>query len=82
VSALLRAAGSTIVLVTVYYLLPLDHSARWAAITMLVIGLVALIALTTFQVRSIIAAPFPAFPHLRSLAPPARGIPWLTRRIR
>jgi hypothetical protein len=50
--ALLRAAGSTIVLVAVYYLLPLDHSARWAPITMLVIGLVLLMALITFQVRS------------------------------
>ena len=33
--ALLQAAGSTAALVALYYLLPLDHSARWAAITML-----------------------------------------------
>jgi len=66
--ALLRAAASTIVLVAVYYLLPLDHSARWAAITMLVIGLVLLIALITFQVRSIIAAPFPGLRALEALA--------------
>ena len=66
--ALLRAAGSTIVLVAVYYLLPLDHSARWAAITMLVIGLVLLITLITLQVRSIIAAPFPGLRALEALA--------------
>ena len=60
--ALLRAAGSTIVLVAVYYLLPLDHSARWAAITILVIGLI------TVQVRSIIAAPFPGLRALEALA--------------
>ena len=45
VRAVLRAAGSTAALVAIYYLLPLDHTSRWAAITMLVIGLVALIAL-------------------------------------
>ena len=66
--ALLRAAGSTIVLVAVYYLLPLNHSARWAAITMLIIGLVLLIALITVQVRSIIAAPFPGLRALEALA--------------
>ena len=66
--ALLRAAGSTIVLVAVYYLLPLNHSARWAAITMLIIGLVLLIALITFQIRSIIASPFPGLRALEALA--------------
>ena len=66
--ALLRAAASTIVLVAVYYLLPLDHSARWAAITMLVIGLVLLIALITFQVRSIIASPYPILRAVEALA--------------
>jgi hypothetical protein len=67
-AALLRAAGSTIVLVAIYYLLPLDHSARWVAITMLVIVLVLLIALITFQVRSILAAPFPGLRALEALA--------------
>jgi len=66
--ALLRAAGSAIVLVIIYYLLPLDHSARWLAITMLVIGLVAFIALVTFQVRAIIASPFPGLRALEALA--------------
>jgi hypothetical protein len=66
--SLLRAAGSTIVLVAVYYLLPLDHSARWAAITILVIGLVLLIALITVQVRSIIASPFPGLRAVEALA--------------
>jgi voltage-gated potassium channel len=68
VRALLQAAGSTAALVALYYLLPLDHSARWAAITMLVIGLAALIALVTLQVRSIASAPFPALRALQALA--------------
>ena len=66
--ALLRAVGSTVVLVVIYYLLPLDHSARWAAVAMLVIGLAGLIALLTYQVRSIIASPFPALRALEALA--------------
>ena len=68
VRALLRAAGSTVVLVVIYYLLPLDHSARWTAVAMLVIGLAGLSALVTFQVRSIIASPFPGLRALEALA--------------
>jgi Ion channel len=56
------------VLVVIYYLLPLDHSSRWLAITMLVIGLVALITLIAFQVRSIAASPYPGLRALESLA--------------
>ena len=66
--ALLRAAGSAVVLVAIYYLLPLDHSARWAAIAMLVTGLAGLSALVAFQVRSIIASPFPGLRALEALA--------------
>ena len=68
VRALLRAVGSTVVLVVIYYLLPLDHSARWTAVAMLVIGLAGLSALVTFQVRSIIASPFPGLRALEALA--------------
>ena len=65
---LLRAAGSAVVLLVIYYLLPLDHSARWAAIVMLVIGLAGLSTLVTFQVRSIIASPFPGLRAVEALA--------------
>jgi len=68
VRAVLRALGSAIALVAIYYLLPLDHSARWLAITTLVIGLVALIALIVFQVRAIIASPFPGLRAVEALA--------------
>jgi voltage-gated potassium channel len=66
--AVLRALGSAVALVAIYYLLPLDHSARWLAITMLVIGLVALIALIAYQVRAIIASPFPGLRAVEALA--------------
>ena len=68
VRALLRAAGSTIVLVVIYYVLPLDHSAGWLAITMLVIGLAALIGLVAFQVHSIIASQYPGLRAVEALA--------------
>src|ERR1022692_547110 len=48
-----RAAGATVALVAIYYLLPPDRSATWAAVTMLAIGLGVLIRLAAFQVRSI-----------------------------
>jgi voltage-gated potassium channel len=68
VQALLRAVASTAVLVTIYYLLPLTHTARWAAVTVLVIGLVLLIVLIAFQVRWIIASRYPALRAVEALA--------------
>ena len=66
--ALLRAAGSTAVLVVIYFLLPLDHSARWLAITMLAVGLAALVGLISLQVRAIIASRYPGLRALEALA--------------
>jgi hypothetical protein len=66
--AILRTVGSTIVLVAIYYLQPLDHSSSWVAVTMLIIGLVAFIGLVAYQVRSIIRSPFPGMRALESLA--------------
>jgi voltage-gated potassium channel len=54
--------------VTIYYLLPLDRSSTWAAVTMLVIGLVVLIGLVAFQVRSIVRSRFPALRAIEALA--------------
>jgi voltage-gated potassium channel len=65
---LLRATGSTVALVAIYYLLPLDHSATWSAVTMLVIGLVVLIGLVVFQVRSIVRSRFPGLRAIEALA--------------
>jgi voltage-gated potassium channel len=68
VRGLLRALGSTAALVVIYYLLPLNHASTGAAVTMLVIGLVILITMVVFQVRSIIASPFPGLRALEALA--------------
>jgi voltage-gated potassium channel len=66
--AILRAVGSTIVLVAIYYLLPLDRFSTGVAVTVLIIALVAFIGLVAFQVRSIIRSPFPGMRALESLA--------------
>ena len=68
VRGLLRALASTVALVALYYLLPLDHSTRWLAITMLVIGLAALIGLVAFQVRAISGSRYPGLRALEALA--------------
>lgn len=68
VRALLRAAGSTAVLVAVYYLLPLSRVSAWLAVTILVIGLTLLIGLVSLQVRAIVASPFPGLRAAEALA--------------
>jgi voltage-gated potassium channel len=65
---LLRATGSTVALVAIYYSLPLDHSSTWQAVTMLAIGLVLFIGLVAYQVRSITRSRFPALRAIESLA--------------
>jgi hypothetical protein len=68
VLGVLRALGTTAVLVVIYYLLPLDHTSTWIAATILIIGLVAFIALLGFQVRWIIRSRFPALRAVEALA--------------
>ena len=64
----LRAAGSVVALVALYYLLPLDHGSAPTAVMILVIGLVAFIALVAFHVRSIMRSPFPQLRAIEALA--------------
>ncbi len=68
VRAVLRAVGSTAALVAIYYLLPLDRSSTWVAVTILAIGLVVLIGLVAFQVRWIVTSPFPGLRGVEALA--------------
>jgi len=64
----LRAALSTIALVAIYYLLPLDrYSAAFSLVTLLV-GLVGLVALIAFQIRAIIRAEYPVLRAVGALA--------------
>jgi voltage-gated potassium channel len=60
--------GSTVALVGIYYLLPLDSTSTSAAILMLTVGLLGLGVLVAFQVRSIIRATYPALRAVGALA--------------
>ena len=63
---LLRSVATTVVLVGLYYLLPLDHihSVLWT----LVIGLLLLVAVTVWQLRGTIRARYPAVRAVEALA--------------
>jgi voltage-gated potassium channel len=63
----LRIVGSATALVALYFVLPLDHSSTWAAVTMLVIGLVVFAGLVVFRVRAIIRSPFPGLRAIEAL---------------
>jgi voltage-gated potassium channel len=66
--AALRIVGSTAALVALYYALPLTRSSTWAAVTILVIGLMLFIGLAALQVRAIIRSPFPGLRAVEALA--------------
>ena len=68
VLTLLRALGSTIGLVAIYYLMPLDPSSLGVTVGLLAFGLVALAGLIVFQVRSIIRATHPAMRAVGALS--------------
>jgi hypothetical protein len=55
----LRVAVSVAALVTLYYVLPLDHASTPIAVTILLIGLAGFIVLVAYQVWLIIRSPFP-----------------------
>jgi voltage-gated potassium channel len=65
---LLRALGSTIGLVAIYYLLPLDRASVEATVAILGVGLLGLVALVAYQVRSIMKATYPALRAFGALA--------------
>jgi voltage-gated potassium channel len=67
-ATLLRALASTVALVAIYYLLPLDETSIRFAVGMLAIGLSSLIGLVAFQVRGIIKATYPALRAVGALA--------------
>jgi len=66
VLGLLRALATTVVLVALYYLLPLDHLHTVPLV--LVGGLVILLAVSLVQLRAIIRARYPAVRAIEALA--------------
>lgn len=65
---LLRAIGSTVGLVVLYYALPLDHTSTSIAASVLIVGLVGLVALVSYQVHSITQSNWPGLRAVEALA--------------
>ena len=66
--ALLRSLASAVVLVALYYLLPLDHIPSVPLGVLLAIGLVILLSVAAWQVRTIIGARHPTVRAIGALA--------------
>jgi hypothetical protein len=64
----LRVGGSITILMTAYFLLPLDRTSEAVAVTILILGLVAFTALVSFQALQITRSPFPGVRAAESLA--------------
>ena len=68
VAAGARLLSQTAALVALYYLLPLDRTISRAAVTWLVLGLIAFVVLVTVQVRSILRSSYPALRAVEALS--------------
>jgi voltage-gated potassium channel len=65
---LLRAAVTAALMVLLYYTLPLDRRAHSHLVLALVVGIVALVATVTWQVRAIVRAAHPGIRATQALA--------------
>ena len=67
-AGLFRALATTIVLVTLYYVVPLDALSGLPAAVMLTAGLLVLVAVTAWQVRSVLFSAQPAIRAIEGVA--------------
>lgn len=65
---LLRALASTVVMVALYYLLPLERRSNGLLWVVLVAGVVLLATMISWQVRAIEGSPYPAIRAVQALA--------------
>ena len=68
VLGVLRSLAAAVVLVALYYLLPLDHLAKVPLWVILVVGLVVLLAVATWQLRLVLRSDYPALRAGEALA--------------
>lgn len=66
--SLTRALLSIALLVTAYYLLPLDHASAGLVAVILAVGLLLLVCLLVVQVRSILFSPYPVMRAIEAVA--------------
>ena len=68
VLGVLRSLAAATVLVALYYLLPLDHLANVPLWVILVVGLVVLLAVATWQLRLVLRSDYPGVRAAEALA--------------
>jgi hypothetical protein len=66
--ALLRALLTAIVLVTLYYLLPVDEELRFSSVLRMVMGLALFVAVLIWQIRKVVTSRHPGIRAIEALA--------------
>jgi hypothetical protein len=66
--ALARALGGTVIVVALYYLLPLDHLSQAGSVLLLIAGLLGIAVIVWWEVRAILNAQYPVLQGIAALA--------------
>ena len=66
--ALLRALLTAIVLVALYYLLPVDEELRLSSVLRMVVGLALFVAVLIWQIRKVVTSRYPGIRAIEALA--------------
>jgi hypothetical protein len=64
----MRVLGSSVIVVALYYLLPLDHLSQAGSALLLVVGLLGIAIIVWWEVRAILNAQYPAVEGIAALA--------------
>ena len=66
--ALLRALLTAIILVALYYLLPVDEDLRFSSVLRMVMGLALFVAVLIWQIRKVVTSRYPGIRAIEALA--------------
>jgi voltage-gated potassium channel len=68
IAALLRVFLSVLLVVTIYFLIPLDHLAETRSVVEFVLGVVLVVIVLAIQLRTIVRSPYPLVRTVEALA--------------
>ena len=66
--ALIRALATAVILVTLYYVLPMENVSDAGSIALLTVGLLAIAVIVVWEVRAIVKADYPVVQGIEALA--------------
>ena len=66
--ALIRALGTAVILVTLYYVLPMENVSDAGSIVVLTVGLLAIAVIVVWEVHAILTADYPVIQGIEALA--------------